>query len=547
MRKKRILLVGESSFLRTGYSTYGMEVMKRLHATGKYELAELGCYGQVGDMAAAYLPWQFFHNMPRNDSEQGEYNSRPTNQFGEWRFEQTCLQFRPDIVFDIRDWWMLEFQARSPFRPFFHWAIMPTVDSQPQDEQWMATYQDADAVFTYSDWGLEQLYKQGRGTVPTKCSAPPGADLQSFGIIEDKAGLRQKMGIPANALVVGTIMRNQKRKLFPDLIDSFSQFLREAPKEISSRAYLYLHTSYPDIGWDIPRLLKEAGVSHRTFMTYVCRACNGMFPSLYQDVRGVCKNCGNPTATLPNTAFGVPPKALAAIINLFDVYVQYAIAEGFGMPQVEAAACGVPVMAVDYSAMADVVRKLKGIPIPVQRLYREPETHCWRALPDNNLFVQQLAQFFSGPESLRKRKGQEARRAVEKHYTYDRTAKIWEDHFDSVPLRPPEETWKSPPRIHQPQTQVPPFPANEEFVRWGLTHVAGRPDLVNGFVALRMMRDLQNEASQGGMGGIYINEASNLGVQMNYSVFRREEAMNELLNIAGHKNHWEKLRVQANS
>jgi hypothetical protein len=60
---------------------------------------------------------------------------------------------------------MLEYQERSPFRPFYHWAIMPTVDAAPQDEQWVATFLNADSVFTYSDWGMDVLRAQTGGRI----------------------------------------------------------------------------------------------------------------------------------------------------------------------------------------------------------------------------------------------------------------------------------------------------------------------------------------------------------------------------------------------
>ena len=36
MNKKKVLFVSEASYLNTGYATYSREVLKRLHATGKY-------------------------------------------------------------------------------------------------------------------------------------------------------------------------------------------------------------------------------------------------------------------------------------------------------------------------------------------------------------------------------------------------------------------------------------------------------------------------------------------------------------------------------
>ena len=56
-------------------------------------------------------------------------------------------------------------------------------------------------------------------------------------------------------------------------------------------------------------------------------------------------------STLSNVKNGVSYEDLSSIVNLFDLYTQYANCEGFGLPYVEAAACGVPVCGTDYSAM----------------------------------------------------------------------------------------------------------------------------------------------------------------------------------------------------
>jgi glycosyltransferase involved in cell wall biosynthesis len=53
----------------------------------------------------------------------------------------------------------------------------------------------------------------------------------------------------------------------------------------------------------------------------------------------------------------ISEEELASIYNLFDLYIQYANSEGFGMPQLEAAQCGALVASVDYSAMSSVDKK----------------------------------------------------------------------------------------------------------------------------------------------------------------------------------------------
>ena len=106
-------MVTESSATLSGYGTYSKEVLSRLHKTGKYEIAELASYAFPGDPKIANTPWTVYPNainpQNQNDPRLKDLNSQPINQFGAWRFERVCLDFRPDIVFDIRDPWMLMF------------------------------------------------------------------------------------------------------------------------------------------------------------------------------------------------------------------------------------------------------------------------------------------------------------------------------------------------------------------------------------------------------------------------------------------------------
>jgi glycosyltransferase involved in cell wall biosynthesis len=546
--RKRILFCNEASFLATGFSTYGLEVIKRLHSTDKYDIAELGIYGHDDDNRRFNVPWRFYPNAPSTTNEEAlrKYYEVNTYQFGEFRFEQTCIDFRPDIVVDWRDWWFLEHQERSPFRPFFHWTLMPTIDAEPQDEQWLGTFINADGVFTYSDWGANVLRKQGGKNINLQGTAPPGVNLDEFELITQKGPHKQSVGIAPTALIIGTVMRNQKRKLYPDLIEAFAKFLKTAPADLAERTFLYLHTTYPDVGWNLPRLIKEQGITRKVIFTYMCDNCKAVFPSLYQDIKSTCRNCGQNTISLPGVRAGISRKSLGSILNLFDIYVQYSTCEGFGMPQIEAAAAGVPVMAVDYSAMSDIIQKLGegGIPIKVQRYFRESETHCYRALPDNDDLIEKWIDILSQPEIMRIRMGMEGRKAVAHHYNWDSTAMKWERYFDNTAVRAHEQTWLSPIRTHQPVMQLPDNMPNEDFIKWAIVNIAGRPELLNSFIALRLVRDLTWGASQVGPGGIYLNEASLLGMQVRWNTnYDRFAVARELHALCEEKNYWEQQRI----
>lgn len=536
--------MGEATYLATGYGVYGHEVLSRLHATGKYEIAELGGYGHFADKRAEEIPWTYYGNLPDTPDEGPRYESQVANQWGLWKFEDICLDFKPDIVIDIRDWWMGEYVSRSPYRRFFHWAIMPTIDSAPQMEQWLATYLDADSVCAYSEFGRDTLIHDTNGRINFCGLAPPAADYDLLKPVPDKRSHREAMGFESNINIVGTIMRNQKRKLYPDLLQSFKMFLEKYP-QVGKDTFLYLHTSYPDIGWDIPRLIRESGIGHKVLCTYLCHDCGHVFPSFFHDAVQTCPKCGRPSARLPSGEKSVSLRDLGAIINCFDVYVQYSICEGFGMPQVEAAACGVPVMAVDYSAMSSVVRNIKGTPLPVQRLFRESETHSYRALPDNEALADNLGRFLGKPETLRLKAGRDAYLACRKTYDWSRTAKVWERIIDDVELKDHSKTWDSPPRIVMPNLNIP-IPQNiplEDFVRWGVANIWGEPSQVDSFVALRLIRDLNYGEAISGFGGPYYCEDSLIIEKPKYASFGKNDAIQALAELGDSRNYWEQRRV----
>jgi glycosyltransferase involved in cell wall biosynthesis len=543
-RKLRILWLGEASFLNTGYAVYTKEVLDRLYDTNKYDIAELGVYGEMVDDRRFTIPWRYYGNMPDTPDENDAYKSVGINQFGCWKFEDTCLDFKPDVVCDPRDWWMGEFVERSPFRRFINWAIMPTIDSIPQPEQWLATYMDADGVFAYSEFGRDYLLQECGNLINFQDLAPPAANYKVLAPVPNKIEHRREYGFQDNIFIVGTVMRNQKRKLYPDLIESFAKMLKEHP-EIGKKTYLYLHTSYPDSGWDIPKLVKEAGIGHKTLFTYICarQECRHVFPSFFQSALQACPKCGYPSAGLPNVRIGVTQEQMATIMNWFDIYVQYSICEGFGMPQVEAAACSIPVIAVDYSAMSNVVRAIKGYPIHVQRFHRESESHSYRAYPDNEHFIQTLVKFLSMPETLRLKKSRDAYMNSRKIYTWDRAANAWEKYLDAVTIKDHKETWNSPPRMIQPNPNVPDGLTNEQFARWIIANIWGRFDKVDSYLALRLIQDLNYQQSISGTGGLYYNEDSALGSQQRYREFNRELAAQEMLNLNNVDVYWEQRRA----
>lgn len=446
--KPKILVCSESSKIASGFGVYNKKLLEALYQSNKYDVAEFASYGLIGDKESHNIPWKYYPNaVISSDPRYKIYNSSTENHFGKWRFERVILDYKPNIVIDIRDYWMSSYQRNSPFRKYFHWILMPTIDSSPQQEEWLDTYISADAIFTYTDWGKNILLSETSNSIKFIDTVSPGADNECFIPSTNTGEIKEALRIPHNYTVIGTVMRNQKRKLFPELIAAFEKTLTRLQKEGSSKTdttILYLHTSYPDAGWDLANLIKNSKFANKIYFTYICKTCGAVFASNLSGFVQKCYNCGNNSSILPNVANPVSTHILGKIMSMFDVYVQYSICEGFGMPQVEAASCGVPVVTVNYSAMSDVIEKINAYPIKVGSYFKELETSAIRVYPDENSLIDTLVDLINKPEQIRKRKGFDIRNHSIKHYSWSDTMQKWIQYIDTINFQKYEKLWKAP-------------------------------------------------------------------------------------------------------
>lgn len=318
--KKRLLVVSEFSGLSTGYARLGFELLSRFHASGKYEIFELAKYGvqPVDREKLRNIPWKVYGCLPNTPEDEKVYNSNPVNQFGAYKFESTLLDCQPTHVLEFSDPWMYSYQENSPFRKFFSWILCPTLDAVPQSSQWLESYKSADILLTYNDWAYDVLRSSHRNFPQLLNSASPACSTE-FTPLPDRK--KRKLAILGrDCFVIGTVMRNQPRKDFPGLFEAFAKLLKETNR---TDIYLYCHTNIPDMGWDIPDLLKRSGIGNRVFFTYQCKDCKFVFPSVYQDIAIMCPKCHGVAGT-SSTRMPITNSQLCEIYNLFDLYIQAA-------------------------------------------------------------------------------------------------------------------------------------------------------------------------------------------------------------------------------
>jgi len=531
--KKKILWVSEASFMNTGFSVQAMECIQRLHATGKYELAELGSYVNDNDPRGLDLPWQFYGAIPTQEGTLAHkrFYSSNEGQFGAAVFEDVLLDFQPDIVIHPRDPWMNNYELESPYRKYYKSIWIPTIDGEPQKAEWIDEYRTADLLLTHSKYAKELLNRQAPD-INVFDMANPGVNHEIFKPMS-KATCRQILGLPQNANIVMTMMRNQKRKLFPDLIEMFAQFLDYCAKkdnvELAKNTFLYLHTSYPDVGYDIARHILQNNLSHKVFCTYYCRNCSKFYASHFQTEMTTCKHCGALAAILPNTQYGLTREEVALVHNAADIYIQYAVCEGLGMPLCEAKACGIPVMAPSYSAMTEHCECLGTWKINVQRGFHEDVmgTEQFRSLPDNEDAYKKLYVFFKN--HAKNNYSNILRQNAIDNFSFDRSAKVIENAIDSISILNRNMTWLYNEKRFMPMNfRVPDIQNNGDFIDYLITNIMFMPERINTEWRHKLVK---------GLNVGYINY-KNSRIQ-----FTKEAAIEMAKEIVSAHNYWENARI----
>lgn len=155
---------------------------------------------------------------------------------------------------------------------------------------------------------------------------------------------------------------NVPRKNWPSLMRAMQRPLLENPN-----AMLFMHTRSADEGGDL----------------------RDVWTSMHPEARKRMVNPG-----WKDQGFVLGRTELNALYNAADLYVSTS-PEGFGLTIAEAIACGVPAVALDYSAVPEVVGPA-GKLVPVSHLIDNPYAHFW-AVPNERAFSEAVSSLLSDP------------------------------------------------------------------------------------------------------------------------------------------------------
>ena len=290
---------------------------------------------------------------------------------------------RPEVLLTIGDPWMFPGIPSLTRKTATKWLAYFPVDGLPLPEGWETWIHDCHAPVVFSRFAHDVVF-DATGVRPPV--APHGVDAGQFHPT-DRVEAKSQVGV--EGFVVGTVAANQQRKNLPALLEAFARFAKD-----KSDVQLYLHTPVTGPCWDLLQLARHLDIEPRT------RATLNYDP-----------------------ARGLPDEQMRTIYNSFDVFVLPTMAEGFGLPLIEAQACGVPTLATDFSACSEL------LPDAFQRLRIRARLTMQRnieqAVVDVDDIVEKLQTLYDDPE-LRSRLSI-AGIANAMTHTWDRCAAILAD------------------------------------------------------------------------------------------------------------------------
>lgn len=298
----KLLLVTDSLLAKSAYAIQSRALARYLQRAG-HEVVVYGLsyYGEPITLDETVL-MVGQGSLPPNDAMQ---------------INQHAARFAVDAILTYKD----PFDLRNMRLLEVPWIAVAPVDTEPASLAVLSGLDDASAVITLTRHGQAALKEQGIEAH----YAPCGIDTQAF-TPGDKGEARRALKLPEDpfiALVVAANQSNPSRKNLDQIILTWEVFHREHPDSL-----LWLHTDLTPGGGglNLAMLIDQLGWDKRHY-------------------RNTPQN-GYATYAM-NDAY------MATLYRAADVLLLPSGGEGFGVPLVEAQACGTPVIACDYTAMRE--------------------------------------------------------------------------------------------------------------------------------------------------------------------------------------------------
>jgi glycosyltransferase involved in cell wall biosynthesis len=228
--------------------------------------------------------------------------------------------FGAQVMFSLMDTWVMNVEE---YPQGFKWIPWFPVDHEPMPQIVRTKLNIAYKRIAISKFGEKATHAAGLDCY----YIPHGVDTKVFHPME-KSESRRALGFPLDKWIVGTVAMNKgfpSRKNFFEMITAFANFHKRHPE-----TFYFMQTGRGEGEADvinIPELCGNLGL-----------------------VEGKDYGMSNPYQTY----VGFPQDYLANLYNSLDVHMLVSAGEGFGIPILEAQACGIPVIVGDWTSMSEL-------------------------------------------------------------------------------------------------------------------------------------------------------------------------------------------------
>lgn len=305
--KLGILWLSVSPHIRSGYGTVTKNICFRLHDKG-WPVVIVAYYGlhDGGMLKLGGIPILPIYNRERN--------------YGESSVPYYLEAFGLDLPILFSDFWRFDW-----FPKLDHSTFYGPIDHCEYGLQHIKTLREYNEFITISKFGQSEAKKYGRMTQ----LIPHGVNTKVFKPM-NRERCREHFNFRNDRFIIGVVAANndpEPRKGWDKMFMGFKTFLENFPEE-KKKIYLFAYTrpSRRD-GFDLPGLAQSIGIDKHIF-----------FPDRMTHL------------------VGLPEGEMAQLFNSFDLLMNCSRREGFGLPILEAQACGIPVIATKFSAMTELVK-----------------------------------------------------------------------------------------------------------------------------------------------------------------------------------------------
>jgi len=333
IRPYKILGLSDSPLLTTGYSTISKTLFNYLSNKPHWD-----CY-MIGNMlnTQPLLPPIKF-----DDGTQLDFKILGCGRemYAKDIMEEKIRETKADIFWILHDTffyfpWLLQ-KNFAPAKSVFYFPsdggiCMPSLNGQASCAQILEKVDMPVAMSKFGQKQVKDIYGIKTEYIPhavhTDVYYPMSKEqrekMKEEAIVFNADGAAIK-GALRGKIVIGSVFRNQPRKMTDRMIKSLAILLKKYKYE----DFVFLaHTDPKDVAaaLDICELAQICGVRHKIFFT-------GM-----------------------NFFKGFSIAQLNEVYNLFDIFFLSTSGEGFGIPTLEAASCGIPSVVTDFTTTPELL------------------------------------------------------------------------------------------------------------------------------------------------------------------------------------------------